>query len=195
VPLEGEVKGDLNKSPTTQGVLIMAKQQVKEAAVEEDDAAFDTTGGENMAGAMFENNEDGLVVNLSEVEQQKFELLPKGKQNVIIEDAEYQLSKSSGKPMWNLKLNVTDGEYKGRKLFTFFSFSEGALPGTKAALAVVAPELLDRPFRVNDPEVVASIVGRYAKVNVGIEKSEGYDEQNRVKRWFQPDGNTAFISG
>jgi len=155
---------------------------------------FDDSMEDQTAGADFENAEDGLVVNLSEVEAQKFELLPKNKYNVIVEDNQYQKSKSSGKPMWNLKLNVVDGEFQGRKLFTFLSFSEKALPNTKATLAILAPELADKPdLRINDPETVASIIGRQAKVSVDIQKGEdGYDDSNRIKRWFQPDASAAF---
>lgn len=175
-------------------------KNAKVAPVEEEveGAAHDTTEEDAAAGAMFENDEDGLVVNLSEVEEQKFELIPNGKQNIIIEENAYSLSKSSGKPMWSLKLNITGGEFKGRKLFPILSFSEKALPGTKAVIAVIAPELLDAPFKVNDPNIVTSVVGRFAKVQVGTQKAEagsGYDDQNRVKRWFQPDGDSAFMVG
>lgn len=174
-------------------------KQNKAAAVEEGvehDASEEDAA--SAAGAMFEDSEDGLVVNLSEVQEQKFELIPNGKQNIIVEENVYGLSKSSGKPTWYMKLNITDGEFKGRKLFPILSFSEKALPGTKAVIAVIAPELLDGPFKVNNPEIVTSVVGRFAKVSVGTQKAEkdsGYDDQNRVKRWFQPDGDAAFIQG
>lgn len=145
-------------------------------------------------GAQFEDNDDGLLVNLESVQEQKFEVLPKNKYNVIIEDVDYQLSKSSGKPMWNLKLSVLDEEYQNRKLFTFFSFSEKALPNTKAALAVVAPELLSTQFNPKNPEIVSSLIGRKAKVQVGIQKGtdEYPDDRNNVKRWFQPDEANSF---
>jgi len=173
----------------------MARAKVQEAEVDENED-MDTAGDEQLpAGAMFENNEDGLLVDLSQVEEMKFELLPKGNYDVIIEDAEFSLSKSSSKPMWSLRLNVLNEEYKNRKLFSILSFSEKALPGTKSALLVISPELLNGPFRMNDPEVVSSIIGKFAKVRVAIEKSEGYDEQNRVKRWLQPSADSAFISG
>lgn len=165
----------------------MAKQQVNNEVEDQED---------EVAGAQFENSEDGLVVNLSEVEELKFELLPKGIYDIVIEDVQYQKSKSSGKPMWNLKLNVVGGEFNGRKIFEIFSFSEGALPGTKTRLAVIAPELLSGDFSVNNPETVASLIGRQAKVKLDIQKAEegsGYEDQNRVKRWLQPDANKAFV--
>jgi hypothetical protein len=174
----------------------MARQQVQPTGEETgvtEAQEFNTEGDEAPAGVMFENNQEGLVVDLAGVEEFKYELLPKGKYTVIVEDNEFAYSKASGKPMWSLRLNVIDEEYRNRKLFTIFSFAEKALPGTKAALAVLAPELLSQPFRVDDPEVVTSIIGKYGKVQVAIEKQEGYDEQNRVKRWFQPDNASAFL--
>ena len=157
----------------------------------------DEMENEGVAGADFENAEDGLVVNLSEVEAQKFEVLPKGKYNIVVADNQYSLSKSSGKPMWNMQLSIVDeGEFKNRRLFTFLSFSEKALGNTKGVLSVIAPELADKTdLRINDPETVASVIGRFAKVSVDIQKADpeqGYDESNRVKRWFQPDASAAF---
>ncbi len=165
----------------------MAKQMKEESAQDE-------FSQEDVAGASFENQADGLVVNLSEVEEMKFENLPKGNYNVIIEDNQFKMSKSSGKPMWELKLNVVDGEFANRKLFEIFSFSEGALPGTKTRLAVIAPELLSGEFKVNDPEVVAGLIGRFAKVKVDIGKgTDEYPEpRNVIKRWFAPEGEHAF---
>jgi hypothetical protein len=166
----------------------MARQKLGDAPeVDEDD---------DVAGAQFENNEDGLVINLEGVEELKFENLPPNTYDIIVEDCQYKKSKSSNKPMWDLKLNIVGGEYDGRKLFTFFSFSKGALPGTKSNLAVIAPELLSKEFRVNDPETVASIIGRRARVKVGIQKAEegsDYEDRNQIKRWMQPTGAAAFV--
>lgn len=173
----------------------MARTTVDPNQFDEDEDMITATD-EEVAGAMFEDNQDGLVVDLRNVEEMKFELLPDGNYNGIIEDNQYALSKSSGKPMWNLKVNITDeGEYQNRKLFAILSFSEKALPGTKTALLVIDEELANREggFKVNDPETVASLIGKPVRVKVGRQKSEGYDEQNRIKRWLQPDAN-AFIT-
>lgn len=148
---------------------------------------------DEMAGAAFEDNQDGLLIDLGGVEAQTFENLPKGIYGVIIEENEYKLSESSGKPMWNVKLAVTDEEYQNRKIFTFLSFSEKALPGTKSALAVIAPELLSQPFNPKDPEIVQSIVGRAFKVKLTIRKgTDGYDDSNNVQRWYPADDASGF---
>lgn len=144
-------------------------------------------------GAAFEDNEDGLVVRMGEVKAQSFDALPANTYNAIISDAEYQLSKSSGKPMWNLQLAVTDAEYENRRLFTFLSFSEKALPGTKAALAIIKPELSEATFNVKDPETVSSLIGTKVKVKVAVEEYEG-SKQNRIKRWYVAEGDDGFAS-
>lgn len=145
-------------------------------------------------GAMFEDEGAGLVIDLSGVEALSFEALPKGTYNVIIEEVEYGLSKSSNKPMWNLKLAVLDQQYENRKLFTFLSFSEKALPGTKTTMSVIAPELLDTPFRPDDADVFTSLVGKKCAVRVSIEKYEERD-QNRIKSWLPvgDEGGDDFI--
>lgn len=146
------------------------------------------------AGASFENTGEGLVIDLTNVEEMKFEALPKGTWNGLIEDCEFQLSKSAGKPMWNMKLAVTDeGDYQNRKQFTILSFSEGALPGTKTAIGTFAPELLERPFNPKDPEIIASLIGRPVRFRI---KHETYQEeiQSRIAKWLPAGGEDGFIS-
>lgn len=173
----------------------MPKAQVQDSAIDNEDEDMmpsSDEGGED--GAMFENKADGLVVNLSSVEELKFDPIPAGTYDVVIEDNQFSMSKSSNKPMWNLKINVINGDYDGRKLFEILSFSEKALPGTKARLAVLAPNLLEGDFTVNDPETVASLIGKRASVKVAIGKGtdEYPDPRNVIKRWYQPTGEAAF---
>lgn len=147
---------------------------------------------EEVNGAMFENNDDGLSVDMSNVEAMKFDVLPAGDYNCIISDNQYQLSKSSGKPMWNLSLTVVDEQYQNRKLFTFMSFSEKALPGTKANMMHFAPELLEGPFNPKNPEIVSSLIGRHVKVRVSVEKYNN-DDTNRIKRFKPRSEDDAFM--
>lgn len=164
---------------------LLKKESINMAKKDTDDQ-FETSGAE------FENADDGLTIDLSNVEEMSFEPLPKGIYNGIIEECEYQLSKSSGKPMWNVRISVTDEEYENRKLFTFLSFSEKALPGTKTALAKIAPELLSGPFNPKDPDVIAQVVTKPVKVQVSIEKYQD-NENNRIKKWLSPEGADGFM--
>ena len=126
--------------------------------------------------------EDSLMVNLSEVEEQTFENLPKGMYPVVVEKCEFQISKSSQKPMWNVMFSVTDGAYANRKLFTYMSFSEKALPMTKGnIIALGLTELLEGAF---DPKAVAdegTIIGKTALAKVAIEKDNNDEDRNVVK--------------
>ncbi len=129
-----------------------------------------------------DGDEDSLMINLSNVEAMSFEAIPKGTYPVVVEECEFQISKSSGKPMWNVKFSITEGEFTNRKLWTYMSFSEKALPMTKTNIGVLAPELLDGAF---NPKTVAdegTLVGRTAIARVAIEKGQdGNDDRNVIK--------------
>ncbi len=138
----------------------------------------------------FEGGDGSVMVDLSNVEDSGFELLPKGIYPCTIESCEYGLSQNSGQPMWTMKLNITEGDYEGRKLFTHLSFSPKALPMTKKSLAAIAPELLSGPF---NPETVASdMEGKSVRAEVKIEKYDGED-RNRVKNLKAAGGVDAFM--
>lgn len=136
-------------------------------------------------GAAFEDSDDSLLVDLSNVKEMSFEVLPKGIYAAIIESVKYEISKNSGKPMWNVQFTVSDGEYANRKLFNYMSFSEKALPGTKANIKRIAPELLSGPF---NPKKIADegyLTGKQVRLKVDVEKytPEGGEprDTNRVR--------------
>lgn len=140
------------------------------------------------ADASFEDGEESLLINLDEVKAQTFEAIPKGTYDVAIDSAEYKLSAASGKPMWNLQLTITDGEFAGRKIFTILSFSEKALPGTKAAIARIDSSLITSSF---NPKAIAEsgeLVGKTARVKTKIEMYND-QEQTRVAQWLAASGD------
>jgi len=148
----------------------MAKNTSDTAATDEDFSSFAD-----------DNDGDSLMVNLSDVQAQSFDPVPKGRYPVVVEECEFQISKSSGKPMWSLRFGITEGEYSNRKLFTYMSFSEKALPTTKGNLAHLAPEFLEGAF---DPRKVANegtLIGRTCIANVGIEKGQDDQDRNVIK--------------
>ena len=139
--------------------------------------------------ASFEDGDESLLINMEEVAEQSFEVIPKGTYNVTIEEVEYKLSQSSNKPMWNLKLVITDGEYANRKIFTILSFSEGALPGTKGALKRIAPHLLTSSFNPKAIAEAGDLVGLQARVKTKIEMYND-QEQTRVAGWLAASGDS-----
>lgn len=135
--------------------------------------------------ASFEDNNESLTIDMDAVEAQSFELIPKGEYECVIEAAEYKLSASSSQPMWNVTLAIVDGEYAGRKLFTFLSFSPKALPGTKAQIQRFAPELLSKVF---DPKRIADdgeLTGKAVRAKTKIEPYEG-ENKTRVAGLYAP---------
>lgn len=133
---------------------------------------------DDFAGANFEDNDEGLLIDLSTVEESSYGVLPKGLYNCTIEKCEYKISKAS-KPMWSVQFNIDDGEYAGKKLFAFISFSDKALPGTKTTIKRIAPEFATQAF--NPKTSADSMVGKPCRCKVDIDTYEG-TTRNTVKQ-------------
>ena len=133
----------------------------------------------------FEQSDDALTINMDEVAAQSFEVIPNGTYPVIIDKCEYSLSKSSGSPMWSVQMTITDGDFAKRKLFTHISFSEGALPGSKAAIQKIAPGLLSSAFNPKEIAANGELVGLEARVKTKIETYKGED-RTKVSQWLAP---------
>lgn len=129
----------------------------------------------NKADDSFEENDDTLSIDMEAVEEQSFETIPKGTYPVTIEQCEFKHSNTSGKPMWNLTLVITGGEFAGRKLWHIMSFSEKALPMSKGQLLKFAPEIVSKRF---DPKKIAEsgdLLGKKFRVKTKIEPYNGED--------------------
>lgn len=140
---------------------------------------------------MFEDGDDSLVIDMESVEGQSYEAIPKGTYAAVIEECEFKMSASSGKPMWNLVLTISEGDFKGRKLFTFLSFSEAALPGTKTQIQRIAPELLSKRF---DPKKIAAdgtLIGKAVRVKTKLETYEG-EERTKVASFLAAKASDGF---
>ena len=136
---------------------------------------------------LFEDGDDSLVVDMDAVEAQSYEAIPKGTYECVIEECEFMMSNSSGKPMWSLTLTITEGEYANRKLFTNMSFSEKALPMTKTQIQRIAPDLISKRF---DPRKIAadgSLIGVTCRAKTKVENYEGED-RTRVQTLLAPKG-------
>ncbi len=149
---------------------------VKKAAAE---AAVDFTEG------------DSLMVDFNDVEDVTFEALPTAMYPCIIADCEFTYSQASGNPMWTLQLEVRDGEYAGRKLFSHLVFAGKGMPITKRQLTRIAPGLLEGPFNPEDPDVIAQMLGMEIRAKVTVRKYEGRDTNN-VRDLFPDEGGDTF---
>jgi hypothetical protein len=133
------------------------------------------------------------MVDFNTVEDATFEALPRGMYPVVISDCEFTYSQNSGNPMWSMRLEVEEGDYAGRVLFNHLVFAGDGLAMTKRRLSRIAPELLERPFNPQDPEIINSIVGRRLRAKVTIRKYEGQN-RNNVGDLFPADDAGGFTA-
>jgi len=139
--------------------------------------------------AIFEEG-GNLVVDLSNIAEAKFEAIPKGIYDGEIDTVEFGNSNNSGAPMLTLQIAIVNNEqYAGRKLYTYWSFSQKALPFTKAAISRVAPELLTGKF---NPQAVADqgmLLGKPCRIRVTVEDYQG-EPRSKISQILAPsDGN------
>jgi len=140
--------------------------------------------------------EDGgnLVIDLSGIAEAKFEPIPKGIYEAEIDSCEYGLSNNSGAPMFTLGILIVGGDHNGRKLTTYLSFSQKALPFTKATINRFAPELLVGPFKPEEIAGSGALLGRAVRVRVTVEDYQG-EPRSRVSQLLAASGNTPGGSG
>jgi hypothetical protein len=129
--------------------------------------------------------EDGgsLVVDLSGIQEAKFELIPPGMYDAEIDSWDFGASENSGAPMYTAVFKLLHPDYEKVKLRSYYSFSQKALPFTKAALRRFAPELVNGP--VNPQKVADSgdMLGRKVRLRVTHEKDErGISESGKIAR-------------
>lgn len=134
---------------------------------------------ENYEQFVFEDGGD-LVINLQDVQEQKFENVPKGKYLAEIDSATFGMSQSSGKPMITLMWKISEGEYANRKLIQFLSFSAAALPGTKSNIARIAPELTTQAWKPNELCASGFFNGKQARIRVDLGEYNG-EQRSQIK--------------
>jgi hypothetical protein len=108
---------------------------------EEDEMGINTIEreptAEELKNIVFEEG-GSLVVDLTGIEEMKFEALPKGVYEFEVDSVEYKLSKNNGAPMFEFKMRVANGEYENRKVNYYTSFSPKALSGSSITKTIRA---------------------------------------------------------
>ncbi len=141
------------------------------------------------AGVNFSDGE-AFTWNMAETEESSgFDPMPKGTYSCIVDKVDFKISKSSGKPMWEMVLAISEGEFaeKNRKVFNYQSLKEEQKGQVKKLLNRVAPDLAS--LTSFDPKKVADeglLVGRRCRVKLDIEESEQYGARNRVREILAP---------
>lgn len=141
-----------------------------------------------------EGEEDDAEINMADVGDFKFITYPAGDYNVVIATCEYTKSESANKPMWKLSLEIEDGKFQGKKIPSFLSLSEGALPGTKAALKVLNPELANSSWKPQKVAEEGLLLGCRARIKLQIRPYQG-QKRNNVRQWLPPTAANEFING
>jgi hypothetical protein len=151
---------------------------------------------EAFASAIFEDG-GSLTIDLSNVEEAKFELIPVGPQDAIIDEFTYGKSKSSGQPMFTAVCQIDGGEYNGRKLTAYLSFSQKAIRGTKTNLMRIDPNVFAGQF---NPQKIADdgiMLGKRVRIRIGQQDRQDDPSQksNTVAGFLPLQGGAAEASG
>jgi hypothetical protein len=133
---------------------------------------------------------DDSVIDLTEVQQPKFEILPPGVYDAVVDDVEFTHSQSSGNPMltWTLRVSLDDG--RERTLFYHTTLTETGLPRLKRAVEAIAPDADLSAFRPR--EASGLLAGRPCRIKI---KNRMYDGQqrNNVNDILPPENSDGFM--
>lgn len=120
-----------------------------------------------------------------------FEALPTGPYNVVVQEADKQLS-STGKDMIKIRVQVTDGPYANRVLFNYIVFSQDNPKAMRMTLERLAAFGVTREtiaaHRPSISQIADMLVGRKAIARVDIQKTGDYAGRNEIKGFKPLDG-------
>ena len=156
------------------------KPKANKPAEDEVEIADETAEAGSDSVSFDDDAELSGVVDLANFEEDKgFEVLPRGTYPVVVDEAEYNVSKN-GNPMISLTLAIEEGEYANRKLFTHIVFAEKTMGRAKRMIRTLGrTDLLERKF--NPSQEAESFIGTRARARVGIRVYEG-EQKNEVKQ-------------
>jgi len=137
-----------------------------------EESGFEYPDETSYATMVFEDAGE-LTINLADVKELKFENVPKGNYNGEIDSCEFGESQSSGKPMYSMTVRITEGPNQGRKLPLWLSFSQKALPGTKANLNRIAPELTTQAFKPRELAESGYFTNKPCRFRVDLQEYQG----------------------
>jgi len=150
---------------------------------------------EDYSQAVFEDG-GSLIVDLTNVEELKFELIPKGVYDVIVDELTYGKSKSSGAAMFTWVFAIDGGDHAGRKLYYYTSFSPKALKGTKTSLVRIDAETFAGQFNPQEVADSGKMLGKHVRIKISHEERQDNGElQARVQNIMPPAAGEGGASG
>lgn len=148
-------------------------------------------------GAATEETKQGdgaLVLDLSNVQDAKFEVIPQGTYDVIVEQCNFGNS-SSGNPMITVVWQIAGGEYDKRKVWDFYTLNKAfGISRLKTFLTRVCPELPLAGFTPADFANQGVAIGRRARLKLII-KAGNDGPRNNVKEVLEPGSMDGFGFG
>jgi len=139
---------------------------------------------------------ENLVLNLDDVSDElpKFEPIPPGVYDAIVENVEFGNSQNSGSPMLTFQFRITDPDYENRMLFYHTVLNkESGLSRLKRLLVRVAPDV---PLNGFNPAKFADegvILGYPCRLKVNIRSYKGEKRNNVVDVLAPEDSPTGFL--
>lgn len=111
------------------------------------------------------------------------EAVPAGKYEVVIVDSEMKDTKTGNGKYLQLTMQIIDGEYKGRKLWTRLNLNNPSADAVRIAQGELSA--ICRAVNVMTLKDTAQIHNLPMIVGVGVEKNKQTDElQNKVKAYY-----------
>ncbi|MEG1636119.1 MAG: DUF669 domain-containing protein [Cellulosilyticaceae bacterium] len=154
---------------------------------------FDFTAGAGAstetAGVVANSDAEGMVFDLTGVEEdKKFEIIPKGTYDAVVDELDFGESKS-GNPMITVKYSLTSPEYENRVIFDYWVLKgkgdEFGLAKLKKFLVRVCPDINLATFNPKTFADTGEAVGRACQLTLGIQtqKQGEYkgEKRNTVK--------------
>lgn len=149
---------------------------------------------------MAKKDEGGLVFDLENVEEQTFEVIPRGTYSAVVDAFELTESKN-GNAMIAAEYSLIDPEYENRKIFDYYVLEgNGAkfgLSKLKKFLVRVCPEVDLSSFDPQSFSDEAIAIGRECRLVLKIQtqKSGEYkgEKRNQVADILAPDNAGTFL--
>lgn len=140
--------------------------------------------------------DSNLVLDLDGVSSElpKFEAMPPGVYDAIIENVEYGNSQSSGNPMLTFQFRITDERFNNRMMFyhTVLNADSG-LSRLKRLLVRVAPEVNLSGFNPSKFADSGEILGFPCRLKLNVRPYKG-EKRNNVQDVLAPEESpTSFL--
>ena len=133
------------------------------------------------------------AIDLSSVEGPSFEVMPRGNYQCVVTECDFDFSSTKGEPMWKMRLEVMEGEFEGRRLFSNMMWAGNGLTFTKRDLEAIRPDLAGAAIQPDDDVLLDSMVGLRVTAKVATQRYEG-ETRNNVRQLLAPvEGDGAFV--